>query len=289
MNINEIQPTQLVIYDRDGLIKTIYINQQQVVIGRDTPTSTCDILLASEFVSSVHGSFIFNNGEYYYVDDATNMNGTFINGKRIPKEPGQPSAAQKLRDGDILSIGKTEISKERTVYILFSTTTSIDYIWNAFLISALNMPIIIGRDSRISNIHIPETIVSKRHAQIIRDSYGNISVTDLNSANGTILNGRLIKSNVHVPFKERDTIIIGSVKIIHFGNVIIYNEYAPAYMDDNRYSYNNENNNSFEGYNSFGSGENIVSSQGQSNDNHAIKTVFTHIEMSSPGTHYSEE
>lgn len=82
MKMNTIQPAQLVIYDRTGVIKTIHINQQQVTIGRNKPTSTCDILLSSELVSSVHGAFVFYNGEYYYIDDASNVNGTFINGKK---------------------------------------------------------------------------------------------------------------------------------------------------------------------------------------------------------------
>lgn len=224
MKMNTIQPAQLVIYDRTGVIKTIHINQQQVTIGRNKPTSTCDILLSSELVSSVHGAFVFYNGEYYYIDDASNVNGTFINGEKVKKEPGKPSPAQKLRDGDILSIGLTNISKNKTVFILFSTTTGDNYSWNAIPISSIKSPIIIGRDSRIADILVPETTVSKKHAQITKEANGEIYVKDCRSVNGTLLNGTLLKAESPTLFKERDIITIGSVKIIHFGNVIIYNQ-----------------------------------------------------------------
>ncbi len=224
MKMNSIQPAQLVIYDRTGVLKTIHINQQQVTIGREKPASTCDVLLSSELVSSVHGTIIFYNGEYYYIDDVSNVNGTFINGIKIKKEHGKPSLAQKLRDGDILSIGLTNISKEKTVFILFSTTTSDDYNWNALSISSIKEPITIGRDSRIVDILIPEATVSKKHAQITKETNGTIYIKDCRSVNGTLLNGCLIKPEFPTAFKERDIVTIGSFKIIHFGNVIIYNQ-----------------------------------------------------------------
>lgn len=241
MNTNEIRPAQLVIYDRDGQIKTILMNQQQVTIGRDKLNSNCDVLLASELVSSVHGAFVFYNGEYYYLDDASNVNGTFINGKKINKEPGKAASAQKLRDGDILSIGVTSISKERTVYILFSTSTCLDYYWNAFSIPSIQSELTVGRDCRVSDIVVPEPTVSKKHAVISRDRNGNICVTDCRSVNGTILNGSLIKPDKPVPLNERDTIIIGSTKIIHFGNVIIYNQAISTYQQGGQQSYYEQN------------------------------------------------
>ncbi len=228
MNINRF--AQLIIYDRDGRIKTVAMNQPRVTIGREKPGSTCDVQLASDVVSSNHGIFSFYNGEYYYVD-GVNLNGTYVNGQLMPKEQGKMSKARKLRDGDILTIGVKNQSKERTVYILFSTSTGNDYIWNACSLSTFKKNISAGRDINYCDIVIPEPTVSRRHAIISIDDSGRTFVTDCKSTCGTLLNGNAIKSGRAYPFSERDTITIGSTKIIHFGNAVIYCKAKPVLSD----------------------------------------------------------
>lgn len=213
---------QLVIFDRGYQIKTVLMNQPQVVIGRTSPVPNCDVALDSELVSSKHGAFTYYRGEYYYTD-GVNVNGTFINGVKIKKNNNNsPSSAQKLRDGDILTIGVNDISKEKTVYILFSTSTRNDYVWEA---CSLNLPknkIVIGRDSSVSDIVVSELSVSRAHAYISRDAKGNLYITDNKSVNGTILNGSLLKKGETKPFNERDTVIVGSTKIINLKTALIY-------------------------------------------------------------------
>lgn len=223
MNINSQGGhfAHLVIFDRGYQIKTVLMNQPQVTIGRAAPVPTCDVMLDSEVVSSRHGTFTYYNGEYYYTD-GVNMNGTFINGVKIKKNGNTPSAAQKLRDGDILTIGINDISKEKTVYILFSTSTRNDYVWEA---CSLNIPknrIIIGRDSSVSDIVVSELSVSREHAYISKDAAGRLLITDNKSVNGTILNGALLKRGETRPFNERDTVIIGSTKIINLKTALVY-------------------------------------------------------------------
>lgn len=214
---------QLIIYDRDSQIKTVLMNQPQVSIGREKAGSPCDIQVSSDLVSSSHGLFSFYNGEYYYTD-CLNVNGTYLNGVKIQKHPGRVSDAQKLRDGDILSIGVTDISKDRTVYILFSTSTNDDYVWNALSLNSFGNSITIGRDVRQCDIVLSKATVSKRHAIIVKDNMNRLAVADLKSVNGTLLNGSLIKPNVKYRFKERDTITIASTKVINLGNAIVYNQ-----------------------------------------------------------------
>ena len=118
--MNKCNYAQLVILDSDEQIKTVLMCQPQVIIGRANTGAKCDVYLSSALVSSKHGVFTFYNGEYYYTD-YINVNGTFINGVKIEKEPGRISSAYKLRDGDILTIGISDVSKENTVNIIFST------------------------------------------------------------------------------------------------------------------------------------------------------------------------
>lgn len=67
--------------------------------------------------------------------------------------------------------------------------------------------LLIGRDPA-SLIHLPDSRVSWRHAELIRKN-GRCSVTDLGSANGAFLNGSRILSGQTVPFSPGDTLRIG--------------------------------------------------------------------------------
>lgn len=213
---------QLVIFDRGGHIKTVLFNQQQVTIGRVNGNSNCDIQLPSSIVSSFHGTFTYYQSEYYYTDEV-NLNGTYINGVKIEKQPGKPSPAKKLRDGDILTIGVNDVNKDNTVYILFSTSTGKDHVWEAFSLSSMNSIIRIGRDRIASDIFIHHPYVSRDHAIISADQNNNLTITDCKSANGTILNGNLMLSGSTCNFKEFDVVTIGSTKIVNLKTAIIYN------------------------------------------------------------------
>lgn len=213
---------QLVIFERGGRIKTAWFNQQQVTIGRVSQNSTCDIQLSSSIVSSYHGTFTYYQSEYYYTDEV-NLNGTYINGVKINKQSGKPSAAQKLRDGDILTIGVNDINKDNTVYILFSTSTGKNHVWEALSLTSMKNSIKIGRDQISSDILVQHPYVSRNHAVISADINKNVTITDCKSANGTILNGNLMPSGSTFNFKEFDVVTIGSTKIVNLKTAIIYN------------------------------------------------------------------
>lgn len=219
-NINN--SAQLVIFERGGRIKTVWFNQQQVTIGRATQSSTCDIQLSSAIVSSHHGTFTYYHSEYYYMDEI-NLNGTYINGIKIHKQPGRPSVAQKLRDGDILTIGVNDINKSNTIYILFSTSTGKNHVWEAMSLATMNNTIKIGRDQISSDILVQHPYVSRKHAVISVDNNENVTITDCKSANGTILNGDLMPRGSTYDFKEFDVVTIGSTKIVNLKTAIIYN------------------------------------------------------------------
>jgi len=68
-------------------------------------------------------------------------------------------------------------------------------------------PITIGREPS-NTIVVPYPEASRRHAQILGHA-GGYAVEDLNSANGTFLQGRRIPPNQSVPLKDGDLILIG--------------------------------------------------------------------------------
>lgn len=65
----------------------------------------------------------------------------------------------------------------------------------------------IGRDLQ-NDIVINDCIVSRHHCQIIRDDSGRFQVVDLNSKNGTYVNGHRISGNVIL--SDKDVLRVGN-------------------------------------------------------------------------------
>jgi pSer/pThr/pTyr-binding forkhead associated (FHA) protein len=53
--------------------------------------------------------------------------------------------------------------------------------------------ILIGRDPNCCNYPIRQAVISRRHAALETDMHGDVTITDLNSTNGTFVNGEPIK------------------------------------------------------------------------------------------------
>lgn len=73
----------------------------------------------------------------------------------------------------------------------------------------------IGRDDS-NDIVLKDKFISKHHAQIIRDE-GVYFLEDLNSANGTFLNGEMIEDAIEL--KDKDMIDIGQVEFLFVAGV----------------------------------------------------------------------
>ncbi|MBM0744883.1 FHA domain-containing protein (plasmid) [Phormidium sp. CLA17] len=80
-----------------------YPGQTEWIIGR---CDTCDLILDSPVVSSVHGRIQFSEGEYYFVDLGS-RNGSFVNGKDV-----QPNQRELLQLGDLLQLAETYLHIE---------------------------------------------------------------------------------------------------------------------------------------------------------------------------------
>jgi hypothetical protein len=70
----------------------------------------------------------------------------------------------------------------------------------------------IGRDQAVVDLHINNNSVSRQHAKILIQA-GELMIEDLNSTNGTMVNGKKLPSNVLVPFPDRGRLLIGDVDL----------------------------------------------------------------------------
>ena len=201
----------LIVLEKGGFVRVYPLNEEVMIVGRSGGAN--DIGINSPIVSSQQGVITRENGAYYYADLGS-TNGTNIGRLCLQGAFGQPSQKVGLKDGDVLTIGTNESEK---VYLLFDSNSSENFVWKSYSISGVPN-ITIGRGLN-NNIVIPNVNVSRAHAQISING-AEVLITDLNSANGTIINGsRLNRSAL---FNTGDVVRLPSTKIIRLGNYIVY-------------------------------------------------------------------
>ena len=158
-------------------------------IGRD---GSCDIILHSEKVSSLHAEItLLNNGDIL-LEDKNSKNGTFI-----MNHPIKPGMAVNIKRGDAIRFGDVEL------------------LWNQVPIPENNMnnKAVYGIGTNFRNdIQVSGNTVSRFHATLKVSKDGKCYIID-HSKNGTTVNGIRISPNKPTLIKKSDTIICGGVPI----------------------------------------------------------------------------
>ncbi len=195
-----------------------------VVLGRGDENT---VVVDSQQVSRKHASIEWN-GENFVIRDLGSSNGTFVNGRRVQ------SIARILRDRDTIALASFAM-----IFEVSEESESADYdsrpvvpIGGETIIGSVNVRLIasagpnagqeyymtgssltIGRASTNAtwDIRLEDSTVSRPHARIERQK-GTYILTDLGSANGTLVNDCLIVE----PFRLRDgdAIGIGKTRLI---------------------------------------------------------------------------
>jgi len=96
----------LVLRDGDGAQAIVELDgaQERLSVGRGT---TCDVALGwDDEVSRLHAELELIAGEWTVSDDGLSRNGTYLNQQRI-------SGRHRLRDGDVLRVGRTLLAYRR--------------------------------------------------------------------------------------------------------------------------------------------------------------------------------
>ena len=189
------------------------------VIGRD---KAADIQVVGSKVSRTHLRLEFD-GVNWKATDLDSSNGSFIAGKPFQQTEikGQISIFLGGMDGEEIRLHpleivstkgdtkKVAIPKAKADQTLVATSIAdLDkgYIDQASRIR-LQQRIRIGRDAT-NDWHIDDLVVSRFHAEIVQNEQGGFDLVDLRSANGTFVNGLMIK---------RRELVIGD--LISIGNI----------------------------------------------------------------------
>jgi ABC-type multidrug transport system ATPase subunit/pSer/pThr/pTyr-binding forkhead associated (FHA) protein len=192
------------------VIRTPGQPQQQVPLERATFTigrrPDNDIVLPPSYVSGYHGRLERQGTAWHYVDLGS-TNGTVFNGQR--------AQSATLRDGDILRIGDPHGNSVSLTFHAASAAQAPAPVAGTIHMGAtalgMETSLLIGRNPQ-ADIPLEGPVVSWHHARLDRTPQGHV-LTDLNSTNGTFVNGqRLVRPH---PLQQGDVVQIGPFKLVY--------------------------------------------------------------------------
>ena len=186
-----------------------------VIIGRD---KTAQVIINKSDVSAQHAQLLVNeNGELFIVDLGS-TNGTYVNGRRLTK-----GVTEAISSRDTVTLANPngirlvfnpegKIVQNEQPKEPLTNTISKDSIDEKLRNKQL---IFIGRSNE-NDIVLAHQSISRQHASIERKG-DKFLITDLDSLNGTFVNGKRITGSVVV--SSADLILIGRFQIPLSGKV----------------------------------------------------------------------
>ena len=188
---------------RPGVTLTFALKSDEALVGRDSGLA---VAIPLDGVSRQHAR-IHWDGRAYWLEDLKSTNGTLLNGQRIVRE--------RLRHLDVITLGKTA----ELIFVLRPVERGLvrqHGIVGASLVAdspdaiphEIGMgEVTLGR-SAACNIVAESGAVSKVHARIER-TVDQLVLTDLNSSNGTFVNGAKVMTAL---LSDGDVILLAGVE-----------------------------------------------------------------------------
>ena len=196
-------PAQVLCRARSGVTLSFPLKADESIIGRDSGLA---VAIPLEGVSRQHARIRWN-GRSFWLEDLKSTNGTLLNGQRIVRD--------RLRHLDVITLGKTA----EVIFVMSSVERAVvrqKGIVRAALVAdspdAIPHEIVVGEvtlgRSPACNIVAEGGAVSKVHARIER-TVDQLVLTDLNSSNGTFVNGAKVMTAL---LGDGDVILLGGVE-----------------------------------------------------------------------------
>lgn len=192
-----------------GEIKNYTLGDEPLVLGR---TAKCPVHIKDSKISRQHCQITKTAQGGFKITDLDSANGTFINGERISEKILFPKDTIKIGNSEIVFdlVEETQIIAPLTERITLEVASKSGVPEEKRTFEIEQDPLIIGR-GKDCTLAIKDKKASRKHAQITKLSPGQYKVTDLGSANGTLVNDHKISEQI---LKSGDIIQIGVHKIV---------------------------------------------------------------------------
>jgi len=183
-----------------------------VTIGSRSSNPLVDFELDSSLISPEH-AFISGDGlGNLFLTDQGSTNGTFLNGTRIPSHQDillEPGSTITFASNDLYQLYVEPSISEQPIQPAIAADENSNY---SSIIDLLNTSgnVIVGRGAD-SDLMISDVTVSRQHAHIVKTSPSTFTITDLNSTNGTFINGQKLQGTRNL--LTDDIILIGDFRL----------------------------------------------------------------------------
>lgn len=176
-----------------------------------------NLIIDDDGVSEVHAE-IRKEGDHLYLGDLRSFTGTFVNGSRITER-------FQLRAGDRITLGKVELEiiDPKTAGTSSAAAPAAPAVKSEWSLTALggelkgkSFPlhgiVALGRSNKC-DIHINDEYMSRRHAELSIKG-GILRIIDLDSSNGTFVNGqkvaeKALKPGDRIAFDQNIFLVVG--------------------------------------------------------------------------------
>ena len=194
---------KLYLYQSNTLFKKIAFSNDQkyvVVIGTGDQAS---LKLNNKLISSSHAQLVYDTKNQLHLQDLNSTNGTFLNGTKI-----SPSKTYLVNSKDTIQLAAAN-GVLIVVEALTGNPVEEDKV-NILEKLKTKSKVVIGRADDC-DIVLNSGSVSRQHAEVTKNNNGSYSIKDLNSTNGTFVNGRKIKGLQTIV--HADKIFIGKLQL----------------------------------------------------------------------------
>jgi ABC-type multidrug transport system ATPase subunit/pSer/pThr/pTyr-binding forkhead associated (FHA) protein len=219
-------PAILVISIPDQPSREVTLERGSYRLGRDADN---DLVLESSVVSRGHAKLELR-GERWVYTDLNSRNGSFLDGKSVHEVTLDNGMTVQLgrdpRRGVMITLRLSETGSKKekpkaravgmeTIREKEESTTGLTQL--AMIRPQGQEPLLIGR-GREADIHLPAPSVSRRHARL-EPSAREWVLVDLNSTNGTFVNGQRVRQPRRL--EAGDIIQVGSFRLTYEGQGVV--------------------------------------------------------------------
>ena len=217
MTLKETGGAKLVVLEKDSIRVFALNSRRQWLLGRVSRDAEPEIPLESRIASRQHGWLMGMDEEWFYVDNPRNLNGTWLNGNRIPRPLNGTRKPITLRDGDVLRISGGEAEGAQDAVVMLFLARSDMGKWAVYPLQESETVTVVRDRENGSRRFLPGICEGEARITCLNGWY---YLTDCGSTAGTVLNGKPLSGTAVL--RERDHFSVSGGNFFFLRDRVLY-------------------------------------------------------------------